>query len=147
MSQCVFCLIAAGKIPASKVYEDERAIAFMDIVPLRPAHVLVINKRHAQYVHDLNDDERNHLFAVANKVGQALRASAFKPAAVHFNISDGKAAHQTVPHVHLHVLPRYQHDSLAFVGSLFAKPLWMLKGGVSRATLERQAQEIRNHMP
>lgn len=146
MSQCVFCAIAASKLPASIVYEDEQAMAFMDIVPLRPAHVLVINKRHAQYVHELTDAERSHLFAIANKVSQALRASSLQPAAVHFNINDGKAAQQTVPHVHLHVLPRYDNDLFSFAASLLAKPLWMLKGGISRMTLEQQAQEIRNHM-
>ena len=146
MSSCVFCGIVAGKLPASLVYEDELTMAFMDIMPLRPAHVLVINKRHAQYVHELTDEERSHLFAIANKVGQALRASSFKPAALHFMINDGKAAQQTVPHVHMHVLPRYRHDTLSFAGSLAAKPALMLKGGVSRATLEQHAQEIRGYM-
>ena len=69
-----------------------------------------------------------------------------KPLAVHFNINDGKAAHQTVPHVHLHILPRYRYDSLAFVGSLFAKPLLMLKGGASRELLNEQAQEIKKYL-
>ena len=62
MTACVFCAIAAKKIHASIVYEDEYCVAFLDLFPLRPAHVLVINKRHAQYVHELSGEERSHLF-------------------------------------------------------------------------------------
>ncbi|MBK6756799.1 MAG: HIT family protein [Moraxellaceae bacterium] len=146
MKSCIFCSIVAQQAPASIIYEDELCLALMDIFPLRPAHVLVINKRHVQYVHELSEQERNHLFTMGNKVSQAIRQSALQPLAVHFNINDGKAAHQTVPHVHLHILPRYKHDSLAFVGSLLTKPLLMLKGGASRELLNEQAQEIKKYL-
>ncbi|MCC6374260.1 MAG: HIT family protein [Moraxellaceae bacterium] len=146
MSDCVFCAIIAKKSPASIVYEDELCMVLMDIFPLRPAHVLVINKRHVQYVRELSEQERNHLFATANKVSQAIVKSSLQALAVHFNINDGKAAHQTVPHVHLHILPRYKNDSAAFVSSLLAKPLLMLKGGANRKTLDNQAQEIAKHL-
>ncbi len=143
MKSCIFCQIVAQQAPASIIYEDELCLALMDIFPLRPAHVLVINKRHVQYVHELSEQERNHLFKIGNKVSLALRQSHLQPLAVHFNINDGKAAHQSVPHVHLHILPRYRHDSLTFVGRLWAKPLLMLKGGASRELLDEQAAEIR----
>lgn len=143
MKSCIFCEIVAQRAPASIIYQDELCLALLDIFPLRPAHVLVINKRHVQYVHELSEQERHHLFTVGNNISQAIRRSTLKPLAVHFNINDGKAAHQTVPHVHLHILPRYRYDSLAFVGSLLAKPLLMLKGGASRELLDRQAQEIK----
>ncbi len=143
MKPCIFCEIVAQRAPASIIYQDELCLALLDIFPLRPAHVLVINKRHVQYVHELSEQERHHLFTVGNNISQAIRRSTLKPLAVHFNINDGKAAHQTVPHVHLHILPRYRYDSLAFVGSLLAKPLLMLKGGGSRELLDRQAQEIK----
>ena len=146
MSDCVFCAIKAKQAPASMVYEDELCMVLMDIFPLRPAHVLVINKRHVQYVRELTEQERNHLFATANKVSQAMLKSSLHPLAVHFNINDGKAAHQTVPHVHLHILPRYKHDSFAFVSSLLGKPLLMLKGGANRKTLDQQAKEIAKNL-
>ena len=146
MSDCVFCAIKAKQAPASMVYEDELCMVLMDIFPLRPAHVLVINKRHAQYVRELSEQERNHLFATANKVSQAMLKSSLQPLAVHFNINDGKAAHQTVPHVHLHILPRYKHDNFAFVSSLLGKPLLMLKGGANRKTLDQQAKEIAKNL-
>lgn len=146
MSDCVFCAINAKQAPASMVYEDALCMVLMDIFPLRPAHVLVINKRHVQYVRELTEQERNHLFATANKVSQAMLKSSLQPLAVHFNINDGKAAHQTVPHVHLHILPRYKNDNFAFVSSLLGKPLLMLTGGANRKTLDQQAKEIAKYL-
>ena len=146
MSDCVFCAIVAKQAPASIVYEDELCMVLMDIFPLRPAHVLVINKRHVQYVRELSEQERNHLFATANKVSQAMLKSSLQPLAVHFNINDGKAAHQTVPHVHLHILPRYKNDNFAFLRSLLAKPLVMLTGGAKRELLDYQAKEIAKNL-
>ena len=146
MSDCIFCAIKAKQSPASMVYEDELCMVLMDIFPLRPAHVLVINKRHVQYVRELSEQERNHLFATANKVSQAMLKSSLQPLAVHFNINDGKAAHQTVPHVHLHILPRYKNDNFAFLRSLLAKPLVMLTGGAKRELLDYQAKEIAKNL-
>lgn len=143
MKDCIFCAIAAREAAASLVYEDALCLAFMDLFPMRPGHVLVVNKRHAQYVHQLTDEERAHLLQIGNRIGRALRRSSLQPAALHFNINDGKAAQQTVPHVHLHVLPRYQGDLLAFVGSMLAKPVHLLKGGTARRTLDAQASELR----
>lgn len=147
MDNCIFCNIIAGKLPATRVYEDEHCLAFMDIFPLRPGHVLVVPKRHAQYVHELNTQERSQLMEAGNTVALAIRASKLKPSALHFNINDGVAAHQTVPHVHLHLLPRYEHDALRFVGSLLKKPVQLLTGPVSEQTLEKQAASIRQHLP
>ena len=143
MKHCIFCAIAAREAEASLIYEDALCLAFMDLFPMRPGHVLVVNKRHAQYVHQLTAAERAHLVETANRIGRALRHSPLQPAALHFNINDGKAAHQTVPHVHLHVLPRYDGDVAAFVGGIFIKPWQLLRGGASRALLERQAADIR----
>lgn len=143
MKDCIFCAIAARAAEASLVWEDELCLAFMDLFPMRPGHVLVVNKRHAQYVHELTAGERSHLFETGNRIGRALRQSSLRPSALHFNINDGKAAHQTVPHVHLHVLPRYDGDVPAFVGGIFAKPLQLLRGGTKRAILEHQAAELR----
>jgi histidine triad (HIT) family protein len=143
---CVFCAIMARKIPASLVYEDDNVIAFMDIFPLRPGHVLVVPRRHAQYVHELTSAERSQLFDAGTKIALAIRASTLRPAALHFNINDGVAAHQTVPHVHLHLLPRYEGDAISFVGTLLKKPVQMLTGPVSRQKLDTQAVDIRKHL-
>jgi len=144
MSGCIFCDIAAKQAPASIVHEDECCVAFMDIFPTRPGHVLVIPKAHRQYVADLEPALRSHLFETANRVANAVRRSSLKPDAVHFLINDGVAAHQTVPHVHMHILPRYKGDHLKFLASIFNKPVQMLLGATKRDKLDRLAQEYRS---
>ena len=85
---------------------------------------------------ELTEQERNHLFATANKVSQAMLKSSLHPLAVHLILMMAKPAHQTVPHVHLHILPRYKNDNFAFLRcSLLAKPLVMLTGGAKRRLL------------
>ena len=143
MKHCIFCAIATRAAPASLVHEDDLCLAFMDLFPLRPGHVLVVNKRHVTHVHQLTGEERGRLLDVGSRIGQALQQSPLRPDGFHFNINDGKAAHQTVPHVHLHVLPRYDGDVLAFAAGMFGKPLQMLRGGASRTVLEQQAAAIR----
>ena len=144
MSDCVFCAILAGRQAASKVYEDDRVLAFLDIYPMRPGHTLVIPKCHAQYVQDLAPEVRAHLFETATGVGSALRRSSLSPADVHFVINDGVHASQTVPHVHMHVLPRYKGDTLNLLGSVLRKPLQLVLGPSNRTLLDAQATELRN---
>ncbi len=108
---CIFCKIAAGEAPAAVVYEDERTIAFMDIAPATRGHMLVIPRRHAR---DLLEIEREDLEAtvatgqkLARRVGERLGADG-----VNLLNSCGRAAWQVVFHFHLHVIPRYQDDPL-----------------------------------
>lgn len=142
-SNCIFCALINKSLPAEIIYEDEHTLAFMDVFPMRPGHVLVIPKRHAQYVYELNDTERNQLFNTANKIAKALRESALAPDALHFNINDGVAAQQTVPHVHLHLLPRKKGDGLRFLGAIVSKPLTLLKKPIITEDIKACAQAIR----
>lgn len=144
MSSCIFCDIINKTAPASIVHEDEHCVAFMDIFPTRPGHVLIIPKYHQQYVAELDSLTRSHLFDTANRVANAVRLSSLKPDAIHFLINDGVAAHQTVPHVHMHVLPRYKGDHLKFLASIFNKPVQMLLGTTKRNKLDQLAQEYRS---
>ncbi|HET8706485.1 MAG TPA: HIT family protein [Pseudomonadales bacterium] len=141
MSDCIFCDIIKKAQPASIVHEDEHTLAFMDIFPNRPGHVLIVPKLHQQYVAQLDAATRAHLFETANRVANAVRQSSLKPDAVHFLVNDGVAAHQTVPHVHMHVLPRYKGDHLKFLLSIFHKPVKILFGLTRRNELDRLAQE------
>lgn len=143
MSDCVFCRIVRGELPATKVYEDETVLAFMDIFPLRRGHVLVIPREHCQQLHQLPAELRARLIDRGARLSQALYTSTLQPAAVHFAINDGPAAHQTVPHVHLHVLPRYRGDSGSFLLSLLRKPLDMVRGPRPAAHFEPDARAIR----
>jgi histidine triad (HIT) family protein len=108
---CLFCKIAAGDIPSTRVAEDERTIAFMDINPATRGHVLVIPREHAK---DLLEIEPEDLAAVA---GTAQRVAATMPErlgadGVNLLNSCGRAAWQTVFHFHVHVIPRYVADPL-----------------------------------
>lgn len=108
---CVFCKIIAGEIPAAKVYEDEKVLAFLDIAPFNFGHTLVIPKAHFHGVSDLSDDYRDALFAAAAKIAPAvMRATG----ALGFNLlmNNGQVAGQEVPHAHLHIIPRFVDDKV-----------------------------------
>lgn len=107
---CIFCRIASGELPASVVYEDERTIAFLDIQPINPGHVLVIPKAHAESMADLDPEDACQVMRVGQIMDRAIRQSELRCEGVNFFIADGKAAGQEVGHVHLHVFPRFEGD-------------------------------------
>ena len=110
MSDCIFCDIIAGNLPASLVYEDDLAIAFMDINPVNTGHVLVIPKQHYTYLSDMDEATGGHLFKIAMRVQNAIRLSGLKCEGINLFLADGEAAFQEVFHVHLHVFPRFKGD-------------------------------------
>ena len=107
---CTFCDIVTGKAPASVVHRDERCIAFMDIRPVTPGHLLVIPLAHAPYLADLEPTMGAHLFSVAQKLADGIRRSGLRADGINFFLADGEAAGQEVFHVHLHVFPRFDTD-------------------------------------
>jgi histidine triad (HIT) family protein len=114
----IFAKILRGEIPATKVYEDEQVLAFLDIMPVNPGHTLVISKTEkAALVEDLNPEALAAVIKVGKKVGHALRTSGLPCEGVNFWLSDGAAAGQEVPHAHLHVVPRYQGDGFHIASS------------------------------
>lgn len=142
MSPCVFCEILAGRLPASRFHEDERFVGFMDIHPWRPGHVLLVPRAHAVRARDLPPGDAEALFALGVRVGEALRA-AVSCDDVHLVLNDGPAASQSVPHVHLHVLPRTRGDAWRLLGRLARHPLTPFLPAASREALDRQAAAIR----
>lgn len=107
---CVFCEIVAGRAEASLVYADDTVIAFMDINPVNPGHVLVIPRDHAPQLADLDEEHGAQVWRIAHRVAKALRRSGLRVEGINFFLSDGKVAFQEVFHVHLHVLPRFAND-------------------------------------
>lgn len=104
MNDCLFCKIAAGEIPSAKVYEDDEVLAFRDIAPQAPVHVLVIPKKHVTGWYAAKDEQDAllaHLMRVAAKVAEleGVSESGFRVVS-----NCGADAQQTVPHLHLHVL-------------------------------------------
>ena len=113
MEECIFCKIVSKEIPSSLVYEDDTAIAFMDIRPVTKGHLLVIPKTHARLITELDDGPGAQLFKIATRMDKALRQlPGVKDISIH--ISDGPAAQQEVPHVHIHVIPRYEGDGFGW---------------------------------
>ncbi|MGW5572919.1 HIT family protein [Nocardia thailandica] len=106
----IFSEIIAGTAPASKVYEDDDVLAFMDIRPVTPGHVLVVPKRAATSLAELDPDLGGRLFQVGQKIAQALRDSEVAADGVNFFLADGVTAGQEIFHVHLHVIPRTPGD-------------------------------------
>jgi histidine triad (HIT) family protein len=108
---CLFCAIAAGSVPAAMVAADAATLAVMDLRQGVPGHVLVIPRRHAENLYELDDDDAGAVMRMARRVGLALRA-AFAPAGLNLWQSNGRAAGQEVFHFHLHVQPRRVGDGL-----------------------------------
>jgi histidine triad (HIT) family protein len=111
MSECIFCGIAAGALPAERVYEDEHTVAFLDIAPACTGHLLVIPRTHSDDIHTADPAT---LAVVAATVQQmAARVSgALGAEGVSVVQSNGRAAGQTVFHYHVHVLPRFPGDGV-----------------------------------
>jgi histidine triad (HIT) family protein len=114
MATCIFCKIIKKESPASLVYEDAVCLAFMDIRPVNPGHLLVIPKKHVASLSELNADECGRLFAAAHKLAAAVRESGVRCEGVNLHLADGKAAGQEVFHVHAHVFPRFTGDGFGF---------------------------------
>jgi histidine triad (HIT) family protein len=107
---CPFCAIVAGELEASVVHEDEWSLAFLDIRPITPGHTLVVPRAHAASLEDLEVDDGEHLFRVAQRIAARLRRSSLRVEGIHLSLADGAAAGQEVFHIHLHVLPRFRGD-------------------------------------
>lgn len=133
MSECIFCRIAAKEVPSSVVYEDEHTLAFMDIGQVNPGHVLVAVKRHADNIFALDETQAAAVFRAAARVARAIR-DAFEPQGLSVYQANGRAAGQTVFHLHLHLVPRHDDDGMALT--------WPVKNP-PREKLAEYAQRIR----
>ncbi|WP_188207061.1 HIT family protein [Alkalibacillus aidingensis] len=106
MSDCIFCKIIDGEIPSAKVYEDEDVYAFLDISQVTEGHTLVIPKKHCQDVFELDEDTAAKLFKAVPKISNGIR-SAYEPKGMNLLNNNGSFADQSVFHIHLHLIPRY----------------------------------------
>ena len=110
---CVFCKIRDGQIPSFKVYEDSRSLAFMDINPLNPGHCLVATKNHAATIFETDVLDLQAAIATVKKVAIAVRG-ALQADGINILQANGAAAFQSVPHMHFHVIPRFNNDGKGF---------------------------------
>ena len=106
---CLFCKIANKEIPSEMIYEDEASFAFLDIHPLARGHTVIVPKRHAENILDLPDKEVGTVF-LAVKTATRMLGRALNPEGFTIGINHGRISGQTVDHLHIHVIPRYEGD-------------------------------------
>lgn len=108
---CTLCQLIDGRLETSRFYEDQDVVAFMDYQPVTPGHVLVVPRHHEALLDDLDEELGVKVYRLAHRLSRALRRSGLRCEGVNLFLADGEAAFQEVPHVHLHVFPRYAGDS------------------------------------
>jgi len=118
---CVFCAIAAGEAPAIRIYEDDGYLAILDIRPFTRGHTLVVPKHHTVDLTDTPPKTLADMVTIGQRIARAARATELADA-TNIGINDGRAAFQSVNHIHLHVLPRRNGDKLSVAkGLLFRR--------------------------
>ena len=132
-ANCIFCKILAGTVPSFKLAEDALSFAMLDINPANPGHALVLSRRHAPSLTASRDEDVAAAMAMARRIAAAIE-TALKPDGINLVQANGPGAAQSVPHFHIHVLPRRIGDDL--------KLNWQLVPG-DRAALAALAERLR----
>lgn len=135
---CIFCEIVAGRSPASVFYEDDWTLGFMDIQPVNEGHALIIPKRHAVGLSDLEPEDGRRVWDLTHRTAVAIRNTGIRCEGVNLFLADGRAAFQEVFHVHMHVLPRFVGDPFRVDLGASVSP--------SRDQLDETATRIREHL-
>jgi histidine triad (HIT) family protein len=133
LPSCIFCDIIGGKLPYYEIYHDSNIIAILDKYPIDKGHSLVITKKPYEKLTDMSNQEVAELFSkipkIANAIIKATNADAFSIAQ-----NNGKAAKQIIPHVHVHIIPRYNNTGT----------LWLKRKILKDNEFDELAQKIRN---
>lgn len=134
-TDCLFCRIASGAVPAHIIFQDEQTLAFLDINPRSLGHTMVISRFHSATLLDLPDEHVAPLFLSVKKV-TSLLAKAFHPDGFTMGINHGSVSGQTVEHLHFHIIPRWHNDKGSSLHSVVNNP--------SPKKLEEVAQAIKH---
>jgi histidine triad (HIT) family protein len=108
---CIFCKIVAGELPSTRIDEDERTVTFMDINPATRGHALVVPRAHAADVFEIDPEDLSAVARTAKRIAERQRER-LGAAGINLVQSNGAVAWQTVFHLHVHVIPRYEGDPL-----------------------------------
>lgn len=108
---CIFCKIVAGDLPSYTVYEDERVMAFFDILPISQGHTIIVPKSHVADLESLSEEDLNAMAQAIKKIGKAM-IDGLGVKGYSVFLDNKSAANQHVPHVHFHVVPRAEGDGL-----------------------------------
>ncbi len=109
MNKCLFCQIIEGDIDSYKIFETEKAFAFLDVNPVSRGHIIVVPKKHAKTLTDLDDSNTAGLFKAVREASEAVEAS-LDPEGFNILQNNGEEAGQDIDHAHVHVIPRYEDD-------------------------------------
>lgn len=111
MNDCLFCKIIAKEVPSYPVYEDDAIVAFLDIHPTQPGHILVVPRLHSEGFHDASSETLHRLIDATQTIAKAVLLATGTTA---FNLeqNNGVIAGQVIPHLHLHIIPRVEGDGL-----------------------------------
>ncbi|MFB6181536.1 MAG: HIT family protein [Candidatus Magasanikbacteria bacterium] len=121
MQECDFCKIVDGEIPNHTVYEDNHSLAFLDINPQAKGHTIVIPKVHAETYFDLNEELVKELFKAVQRAMENID-SKINPDGYNVGWNQGKAGGQVVPHLHVHIMPRWEDDGGGNMHSIVDSP-------------------------
>ena len=109
MNDCLFCKIVEGNVPANKVYETDKVLAFLDITPVNEGHTLLIPKAHYENLFEIPDDLLSTIAIELKHVGSAVQ-KATNSGGINIAMNNREAAGQIIPHAHFHIIPRYLAD-------------------------------------
>ncbi|MGQ0638085.1 MAG: HIT family protein [Nitrososphaerota archaeon] len=133
---CIFCKIVQGKIPARKIMETDKSLAFLDAFPLTKGHTLVIPKNHYAKIQEMKKEDNTDLFGTVRiMVGRIERLAPSSLIAIH----NGKESGQEVPHVHVHIIPRNNDDGAGPVHGMFRQ-----RPKLTDSEFEDLAQKLRD---
>ena len=137
---CVFCGIAASRLPAAVVYEDEHVLSFLDRSPATSGHALIVSRKHRRDIWEISPEEGAAAFRAARLLAEVARSD-LGAIGVNVKQNNGSKAGQDVFHFHLHVVPRYEEDTV-LQGCVWGKPPWQPPPGDDQER-QRIAQTIR----
>ena len=133
MTECIFCDVMDGKLPSYMIYDDDDCLAILDKYPIDNGHSLIITRQHYEKITDMSIDDVSKLFSkvpkIINAIIKATGADAFSIAQ-----NNGKSAKQIIPHVHVHLIPRYNATGT----------LWTKRKIMSDDELKQLAEKIKN---
>ena len=137
-SDCIFCKIVAGTLPCTRIYEDDDILAFMDIGPIIKGHTLVIPKVHVDALTSVPDELLATLIRIVRKIAGA-QMKGLEADGITITQANGRVAGQVVPHLHFHVIPRFENDGHSWN--------WNARPYDSPDEMEGIASRIRSGLP
>lgn len=138
-NECVFCRIIKGEIKPHKLFEDEKTLAFLDANPLAKGHTLLIPKQHISKLEKLNENFANALFSTLYKLVEPIQKGVEAPAST-IAINNGEQSGQDVPHVHVHIVPRFEGDKGGSLHSIMGQ----IRPRINQYEMKEIAESIRS---